>query len=216
LITLYYAPNTASLCVHWLLLELDLPHRLHKVDLASGEQKTAAYLRLNPAGVVPTLMLEDEPLCESAAMLMHLADREGFRFARPPGTPARASYYQWMIVLANGLQPAFRAYFYPHEPAGEVNQEASQEQARRSIEGGCERIAKHLERTGDYLLGAEPSAPDFLLSMLLLWTRNMKRPSSSWPELRAYSRRMFARPAFEEVLRREGIQHLQGFAQGVV
>lgn len=32
--TLYYAPSTASLVVHWLLIELDLPHTLHALDSA--------------------------------------------------------------------------------------------------------------------------------------------------------------------------------------
>ena len=30
--TLYYSPSTASLVVHWLLIELGVPHALHKLD----------------------------------------------------------------------------------------------------------------------------------------------------------------------------------------
>ena len=36
---LYYAPGSASFLVHWLLIELELPHRLHLVDTAAKAQK---------------------------------------------------------------------------------------------------------------------------------------------------------------------------------
>jgi len=51
--TLYYSPGAASFAVHWLLLELDVPHRLEKVDLDGGEQRSDAYLKLNPNGRSP-------------------------------------------------------------------------------------------------------------------------------------------------------------------
>ena len=50
---LYYAPGAASMLVHWLLIELDVPHELHLVDTATGAQKHPEYLALNPNGVVP-------------------------------------------------------------------------------------------------------------------------------------------------------------------
>ena len=53
--TLYHSPATAAMVVHWLLLELELPYRLHPLDFDKREQKSPEYLRLNPAGVVPTL-----------------------------------------------------------------------------------------------------------------------------------------------------------------
>src|SRR5262249_35336405 len=134
MITLYYSPSTAALVVHWLLIELDLPHELRKVDLDAGEQKSPAYLALNPAGVVPTLILDGKPLCEAAAIVMHLADLYPSRgLAPPPGTEARAAYYQWMCFATNTLQPAYRAWFYPSEPAGAANIDASKEHARVRI-----------------------------------------------------------------------------------
>ena len=34
--TLYYAPGSASLCVHWLLLELGIEFDARRVDLDAG------------------------------------------------------------------------------------------------------------------------------------------------------------------------------------
>ncbi|MFP3435673.1 glutathione S-transferase N-terminal domain-containing protein, partial [Paraburkholderia sp. SIMBA_061] len=72
---LYYSPSTAALVVHWLLIELDIPHELRELDFERREQKSPGYLALNPAGVVPTLVLDGQVLTEAAAIVMHLADR---------------------------------------------------------------------------------------------------------------------------------------------
>ena len=114
---LYGSKSTASLVVHWLLIELDVPHTLQLLDFESGEQKSAAYLELNPAGVVPTLVIDGEVITEAAAIAMHLADlHPDAALAPATGTPQRAQYYRWMFFMANTLQPAYRAWFYPTEP----------------------------------------------------------------------------------------------------
>ncbi|MCD7098758.1 glutathione S-transferase family protein [Stenotrophomonas sp. MMGLT7] len=205
--TLYYSPSTAALVVHWLLIELEVPHVLHALDFDRREQKSPEYLALNPAGVVPTLVLDGQVLTEAAAIAMHLADLHPEAGLAPaPGTPARAEYYKWMFFCANTLQPAYRAWFYPDEPAGAQNVEAAKEQARIRLESAWQRVAEHLQANGPYLLGAQLSAADFMLTMLMRWSRNMPRPSDDWPALRAYAGRMKSRPAFKQTYRREGIE----------
>jgi glutathione S-transferase len=77
MLTLYTAPGTASLHVHWLLLELGLPHDLKFLDLKAGEHRQPGYLALKPDGVVPTLRLADgSPMVESATIATLYA-REG-------------------------------------------------------------------------------------------------------------------------------------------
>ncbi len=205
-ITLYYAPGTASLVVHWLLIDLEVPHVLRRVDLEAREQKTPAYLALNPSGVVPTLVIDGAPRCEAAAIVMHLADAYPLAALAPaPGTPARARYYQWVCFMANTLQPAYRAWFYPDEPAGEAHADAAKAQARGRIEAAWDQVAVHLTSGGPYLLGDEVSAADFLLTMLMRWSRNMPRPAHTAPVLAAHAQRMKARPSFRELYAREGL-----------
>ena len=205
--TLYGSPSTASLVVHWLLIELDVPHALHMLDFDRREHKSAGYLQLNPAGVVPTLVIDGQVITEAAAIVMHLADlHPQARLAPAIGTPARAQYYRWMCFMANTLQPAYRAWFYPNEPAGEDNVEVVKQQARQQIETAWARVAEHLAAQGsDYLLGNMPSAADFLLTMLMRWSRNMPRSSDDWPLLQAHAQRMKSRPAFKEMHAREGL-----------
>jgi glutathione S-transferase len=110
-----------------------------------------------------------------------------------------------MFFFANTLQPAFRAWFYPSEPAGEAQAEAAKAQARARIEATWARLDSHLAAHGPYLLGETVSTPDFLMTMLMRWSRNMPRTATAWPALARYAAVMKARPAFKEVYAREGL-----------
>jgi glutathione S-transferase len=204
--TLYYAPGAASLVVHWLLLELGVPHELRKVDTGAGEQKRPDYLALNPNGVVPTLLVDGAPMIEAAAMLLHLADSHADAGLAPaPGDPLRRPYYQWMLHLANAVQPLFRQWWYPGEVAGEANAEAVHAHVRPRIEAAWDRLDAHLAVHGPYLLGAQLSAADFYLVMLMRWSRNMPKPATDWPHLQALAQRLKARPSFARLYESEGL-----------
>ena len=205
--TLYYSPGAASLLVHWLLIELDVPHELRKVDTQAGEQKRPEYLAINPNGVVPAYVEDDGQVrIEAAAIAMTLADRYGLGGLAPAHEgPSRAAYHQWMFHLANAVQPLFRIWWYPHEVAGADNAELARECVRPRIEGAWQRLDDHLGAHGPFLLGEELSAADFYLAMLLRWSRNMPRPGDSWSHLGELAARLKARPSFAELYAREGL-----------
>jgi len=204
---LYYAPGAASMLVHWLLLELEVPHQLHLVDTAAGAQKEPAYLALNPNGVVPTLVHDGVAMYESAALAMTLADRHrDAGLAPPPGSASRAAYNQWMFHLANAVQPLFRLWWYPHEAAGPDQADAVRAHVAPRIEAAWERVDAHLANGGPYLLGDTLSAADFYLTMLMRWSRHMPKPATDWPRLAALAHRMRARPSFKTLYQREGLE----------
>ncbi|MBU2048443.1 MULTISPECIES: glutathione S-transferase family protein [Stenotrophomonas] len=204
--TLYGSPSTAALVVHWLLLELQIEHDLVLLDFDKREHKDAAYLALNPAGLVPTLVLDGQVLTEAAAIALHLADRHPEAALLPaPGSADRAEAYRWMFWCANTVQPAYRAWFYPQEMAGPEHVDATRQRARERLEGAWQHLTEHLSTRGPYVLGESLSVVDFMLVMLMRWSRNMPTPSDTWPALKTYADRLKARPAFAEVYRREGI-----------
>ena len=66
MLTLYYAPGACSMAAHIVLEESGEKYQPQKVDLAGGEQRTEAYLKINPLGRVPALRLDDgQPLPEN-------------------------------------------------------------------------------------------------------------------------------------------------------
>ena len=202
---LYYSPGAASMLVHWLLLEVDAPHALHLVDTATGEQKSPAYLAINPNGVVPTWVHDGRPMFEAAAISVVLADGHPDRALAPAfDDPARRDYMQWMFHLANAVQPLFRLWWYPHEPAGEDQAEAVRLHVAPRIEAAWGRIDAHLIGR-DYLVGNAPTVADFYLTMLMRWSRAMPKPATDWPRLGALARTMTARPSFARLCEREGL-----------
>src|SRR5260370_36846305 len=94
MLTLYYAPGACSMASHIGLEESGAPYEVKPVALAKGEQKTEAYLKINPRAKAPALKLEDGSIItENTATLSNL----GLRFperrlrATDPGTQAHAS-----------------------------------------------------------------------------------------------------------------------------
>lgn len=205
--TLYYSPGTASMCVHQALIEADAKYRLIAVDLQAGGQRDPAYLKLNPNGVVPTLLIDDVPFTESAALLMAIATRHPQAGLMPAeNSSSRIAWYQWIVYLANSLQPAFRAWFYPGDVGDDPEtQERVRPAVRRKIESIWTRIDTELAARGPYLLGAQFSAPDLLLIMLMRWSRNMPKPATEWASLQQYAARMKDRPSWKRLCALEGL-----------
>jgi len=204
--SLYYSPGAASLVVHWLLIELDASHELKRVDLASGQQKLPDYLALNPNGVVPTLVIDGKPMHEAAAMVLLLADcHPDMGLAPAPDGRQRGAYYQWMLYLANAVQPLFRQWWYPQEVAGPANADTVHAHVQPRIEAAWDRLDAHLGVNGPYLLGDTVSAADFYLVMLMRWSRNMPKEALAWPNLAELARRLKARPSFQTLYEREGL-----------
>jgi glutathione S-transferase len=205
--TLYYSPGAASLAVHWMLIELDIPFEAKLVDIDAGAQRSPEYLRMNPSGRVPTLVVDGVPHGESTALLMLLAERHPEKKLAPlPGAATRADWLEMMIYLANNVLPAMRDWFYADKDGDPQGAEAVKALARRRIEGAWDQLDARLADGRVHLLGNQLSTVDFLATMLLRWSRNMPRPATTWKNLAPYIQRMRARPAFIDVNDREGLK----------
>lgn len=203
---LYWSPGAASLAVHWMLIELGVPFESVKTDIDSRAHKSPEYLKLNPNGVLPTLVIDGKPHAEAAALLLMLAERHPkARLAPEPGSPSRADYLQWMFAFANTLQPAYRLWFYPAEGAGPANAEATKGEARKRIEAFWSRVDEVLSDGRRYFLGDQLTAVDFMATMLARWSRNMPKPAQTWPNVGKYIARMKEMKSLKEVHAREGL-----------
>ena len=203
---LYYAPGAASMAVHWMLIEAGVPFEAVLVDIDASAQRTPDYLRLNPSGRVPTLVINGVPHGESAALLMLLAEQHPKTAMMPaPGAPDRADWLETMVYLANTLLPAMRDWFYAGKDGDPDGAEAVSALAKRRIEAAWDRLDARLAGEHTHLVGDRLSTADFLAIMLMRWSRNMPRPATAWPHLAAYIERLRALPSYIEVSRREGL-----------
>ncbi len=204
--TFYYSPGTASLVVHAALLEIGAPYRPERVDFDKDQQHSAEYLRLNPRGQVPTLVIDGKPYFESAALLMILAERHPeAKLAPPPGSALRPDWYQWIVFLATTFGANFRQWFYPPDLGSEEHPPAVRDALRRKIEDSWALVDAHLQQHGPYMLGSEFSAADLLATMYMRWSRNMPKPALEWPALRRLANLVRSRPSWVRLCELEGL-----------
>ena len=84
MIILYNAPrSSASRRVRLCLEEKGLPYENRAVDMERLEHHSAEYLKINPNGVVPTMVHDGRPLHESGTICEYLDEL----FADPPLRP---------------------------------------------------------------------------------------------------------------------------------
>ena len=85
MLKLYMHPvSNTSRPIRLLIAESKLPVEEVMVDLMTGEHLKEPYTKLNPNGLVPTLVDDDFVLTESSAILKYLADK--FNLAPTPRT----------------------------------------------------------------------------------------------------------------------------------
>lgn len=204
--TLYYSPATASMVVHLALLEIGAPFRLEKLDFDVGAQHRPDYLRINPRGQVPTLVIDGKPYFESAALLMILAERHPeSKLAPPPGSDTRADWYQWIAFFTNALGPTYRCWFYPPDLGAPEHPPAVRAALQKKIEDSWSLVDAHLAAHGPYMLGAQFSGLDLLATMYMRWSRNMPRPATVWSALKRLADLVRARPSWKQLYETEGL-----------
>src|SRR3546814_215421 len=81
--------------VQWVADRLGLTYDWIEPDVMAGATRTAEFLALNPAGQVPTVVLDDgRPLAQSNAIVLHLAERSDLI---PTDAYDRARMLEWMF-----------------------------------------------------------------------------------------------------------------------
>lgn len=72
-LTLYYAPISCALVPYVALTEARAQFDVHLINVRSGEQLSADYLKMNPKHKVPVLLIDGQPLTENVAILQWIA-----------------------------------------------------------------------------------------------------------------------------------------------
>lgn len=204
---LYYYPGNANMAPHFVLEEIGAPFELRLVERERKEQKSPAYLELNPRGLIPVLVDGDTVLFETAAICLYLSDNHPESDLAPPfGAPQRGQFYKWLMFLANSVHPETLMYFYPERYTTDAD---GADAVKDAVEGRLTEmfqfIDAQLEKGGPYLLGQTVSLADHYLLMLARWGRNMNTPPRQMKHLRRNLDLMLARPAVQRALASEGL-----------
>jgi len=106
MIDLYTAATPNGHKVSIALEELGLPYTLRVLDLAKGEQKTPAFLAINPNGRIPAIIDHEAggfAVFESGAILIYLAEKTGRLM--PTDVQGRSRVIQWLVFQMGGVGP---------------------------------------------------------------------------------------------------------------
>jgi glutathione S-transferase len=176
MLTLYFAPGSSSMAPHIALHEIGVAFEAKALSFARRENRSAAYLQLNPEGKVPTLLIDGRPLSEVAAILFYLAKRFPAAGLLPINDPeADAQAIAWMSFIAATLHPA-RARGLDY--------------ARRIYALADRRLGQQTWALESYSI-----VDIHLFRLYWRFYNSLRPPADEFPNLQRHYQRMLARPA---------------------
>jgi glutathione S-transferase len=203
MLTLYYAPGACSLASHIVLEESGEKYEGKRVDLAKGEQRTEAYLKIHPLGRVPALLLDNgEPLTENTAILPYL----GKRFGLWPKDPiAEAKALSMIGYFASSVHPAHAHISRPERYATDKSYFPDiQEQGKKTFHGYLKQIDGML--AGRQWLSDQYSVLDPYGLLFYAWGLRRELPVGELKNYTAFKDRMLQRPAVRRIVEDEKVK----------
>jgi glutathione S-transferase len=203
MLTLYYAPGACSIAAHIVLEEGGEKYEPKRVDLAKGEQRTEAYLKIHPLGRVPALDVgSGKPLTENTAILPYL----GKRFDLWPKDPlAEARALSLIGFFASTLHPAHAHISRPERYATDASHFPDlQAQGRKMFHEYLKQVDGML--AGREWLSDAYSVVDPYAFTFYTWGVRRELPMAELKNFTAHKDRMLARPAVQRVVEDEKIK----------
>jgi glutathione S-transferase len=167
------------MAVHIALHEIGVPFETKPMSF-KNDLRSPDYLKLNPEGKVPTLVIDERPLTEVAAILYYLAKRFPDAALLPrDDIEAEAQALSWMSFAASTLHPA----------------------RKQGLDHAKEVWAIADRRLGNGWALQDYSIADIHLFRLYWRFANSLKPApEEFPNLTAHYARMMARPAVRRTI----------------
>ena len=182
MLTLYFSPGSSSMAVHIALLEVGALFEQQALSLATKDTRKPDFLKINPNGKVPALLIDGRVLTEVAGCLFYLARAYPQADLLPANDPeAEAQVVSWMSFCASAVHPA-RA--------------GGPERAREAWLIADQRLGQN-----DWAVGGRYSIADIHLFRLYWRIRDSGEIKlAEFPNMEAHYARMMARPAVKKVI----------------
>lgn len=210
-ITLHYWPNATSLAAHILLRASDLPFTLTKVPLDNNGQIDASFRTVNPKGLVPVLVLDDDTvITESTAVMTAIAQLAPNQQWLGRSDIEIVRVYEWMNWLSGTVHgQVWLAIYRPYRFCDDGSaHEAIREKGMRLAAEVYRAIEGKLD--GSYAVGGHLTIVDAFLYVLWRWAVAMKiAGSETHPRYAALVKRLETLPFVVEALEVEGLEVLK-------
>ena len=207
--TLYYSPGACSLAPHIALAETGEPFEATRIKFGETEQRSPAYLAINPKGRVPALVDGAFVVTENPAILQYIAKRYPAAGLWPQDPQDEARCAEWMAWCSSGLHIA---YAHIRRPERYGTSEAAKadivEQGRDTVRALWQDVeAKLVASRSPWMAGETYSVADPYLFVFWNWGRGglAYDMAVDFPAWTRHAKRMAERPAVARVLAVEGI-----------
>ena len=191
------------MAAHIVLEESGEKYEPIRLDLAKGEQRSEAYLKLNPLGRVPVLRLDDgTALAENTAILPYLGKRFGLW---PADSAAEAKALSLIGYFATNVHPA-------HAHVGRPERYTADTSAFPGIkEMGLKTFHGYLKQIDGMLAGGEwlsdrYSVLDPYAFVFYTWAVRRELPMAELKNYSAHKDRLLKRPAVARVVEDEKVK----------
>jgi glutathione S-transferase len=204
MLRLYYAPHTCALASHIALEEAGAAYEAVRIDFRAEEQRSPAFLRINPKARVPALVTEHGVLTETPAILAFLAQvfptarlaptNDPFAFA---GVQAFNSYLCSTVHVAHAHR--MRGYRWADDAA-------AIEAMKRKVPASVGECFAQIERdltSGGWVMGKDYTICDMYLFTLAQWLEADGVDLAQLPKVSEHRGRVSERPAVRRAITQE-------------
>ena len=204
---LYNVKAWGSMCVHFLLEEMDVPYT--NIWMTPEQVAAPEFRELSPLGYIPALGLSDgRTLFESAAIVSFLVTAHPDKGLAPqPGSDDYGEFLSWLHFLSTNLYIAINM-----GDAGNFYTRNTTEEAfivGKSVEKCNELwaiLARRMETEGPWLMGETYSALDIYAFMLCVFGRPKEsNVHAEFPAIAKFAEAVRARPKLKAALEAHGV-----------
>jgi glutathione S-transferase len=203
MLTVHHLGISQSDRIVWLCEELEIPYKLVRYERDPVTRMApAGYKALHPFGTAPVITDGDLVLGESGAIIEYIiAKHGGGRLAVTSDRPEFADYLYWLHFANGSMMPSVSIDLIMTRLGVSLQTEA----ARALRVRGDLAYAMIEKRLGvvDYFAGNTFTAADIIMLFSLTTMRVFApRDLSAFPNIRAYLKRIGARPAFQRAAKK--------------
>lgn len=195
----YGSPMSSAGRTHWMLEEIGMPYEYKRISIRAGDNRTPAFLAVNPQGKIPALQDGDVTLTESMAINFYLAERYG-KGLMPDGAVDRARVFEWSFWAISNVQPLLLTILHNVMLLPEAERSpAAAAAAREQLVPYLQHLDRALGGT-EYLVADRFTVADINVASVLGLAAMLGVDLGAYANLQAWLGRTQARPAFAKSL----------------
>ena len=198
---LYYAPLSCAVASHIALETAGANYEARRLDFRTGEQRSPAYLAVNPKGRVPALVTDRGVITETPAILAYIAQTHPHANLAPLNDPFQFAQLQ-----------AFNSYLcatvhvaHAHRMRGTrwADDDAAIASMKKKVPQNmtdCFSLIENEMFTGPFVFGRSYTISDIYLYTLSTWLEGDGVDIRLFPKIADFQNRLNDDPAIMRVL----------------